>query len=75
MFYFYPQNNSKMCDDCHLKVAKRTFGRQDVILMLFKVGRDFCVCLSDNIISPSMREEIKKANTNAGALGHIREVC
>ena len=64
-----------MCDNCRLRVAKRTFQRPDVRDILQSSGRGFHAYLSDDIISYSIQQKIKMATTVEKAFNHIHEVC
>ena len=76
MYGLFSQSKlSRLCDACHLTVTRTTFGRQDVIQTLRKLGRGFCFCLSDSIVTGDMRQRIEKAVTDDEVLGHIRDVC
>ena len=47
---------------------------KEVLLILPKLGREFCYILKKEIMTPVMRQNINVAKNDAEALFHIREV-
>ena len=47
---------------------------QEVLLILPKLGKEFCICLNTDIMTHATQQTINGAKNDLEAVGYIREV-